>query len=395
MPIAERVKSALERSSWIRKMFEEGARLKAEHGPENVFDFSLGNPNLPPPESFRRTLRELVDEETPGAHGYMPNAGFPDVRRAVAEYVGREQGVDLGPEHIVMTVGAGGALNTLFRALLNPGDEVVVPRPYFVEYNFYLENHGGVIRTVPTTGEFDLDIGALDAAIGPKTRAVLINSPNNPTGKVYSRQNLEALRDLLERRAADTGRTIYLISDEPYRKIVYDGVEVPPILSLFRNAFVCTSYSKDLSIPGERIGYIAASPSMDHIDLVMGALTFTNRILGYVNAPALMQRAVARLQGQSVDIDAYRRNRDRLYQGLVDAGYECYKPEGAFYLFPKSPIPDDVAFVRELQKENILAVPGSGFGGPGYFRLAYCCAPETIERSLPGFRRAIERVRGG
>ncbi len=394
MPIAERVKSALERSSWIRKMFEEGARLKAEHGPENVFDFSLGNPNLPPPESFRRTLRELVDEEAPGAHGYMPNAGFPDVRRAVADYVGREQGVDLGPEHIVMTVGAGGALNTLFRALLNPGDEVVVPRPYFVEYNFYLENHGGVIRTVPTAEGFDLDIGAIDAAIGPKTRAVLINSPNNPTGKVYSRPNLEALRDLLERRSAEAGRTIYLISDEPYRKIVYDGVEVPPILSLFRNAFVCTSYSKDLSIPGERIGYIAASPGMEHIDLVMGALTFTNRILGYVNAPALMQRAVARLQGQSVDIDAYRRNRDRLYQGLVDAGYECYKPEGAFYLFPKSPIPDDVAFVRELQKENILAVPGSGFGGPGYFRLAYCCAPETIERSLPGFRRAIERVRG-
>ena len=394
MPIAERVKSALERSSWIRKMFEEGARLKAEHGPENVFDFSLGNPNLPPPESFRRTLRELVDEETPGAHGYMPNAGFPDVRRAVADYVGREQGVALGPEHIVMTVGAGGALNTLFRALLNPGDEVVVPRPYFVEYNFYLENHGGVIRTVPTTDAFDLDVDAIDAAIGPRTRAVLINSPNNPTGKVYSRGNLEALRDLLDRRSAETGRRIYLISDEPYRKIVYDGVEVPPILSLFRNAFVCTSYSKDLSIPGERIGYIAANPSMDHIDLVMGALTFTNRILGYVNAPALMQRAVARLQGQSVDIDAYRRNRDRLYQGLVDAGYECYKPEGAFYLFPKSPIPDDVAFVRELQKENILAVPGSGFGGPGYFRLAYCCAPETIERSLPGFRRAIERVRG-
>ncbi len=394
MPIAERVKAALERSSWIRKMFEEGARLKAEHGAENVFDFSLGNPNLPPPDAFRQTLRELVDQETPGAHGYMPNAGFPDVRRAVADYVGREQGVDLGPEHIVMTVGAGGALNTLFRALLNPGDEVVVPRPYFVEYNFYLENHGGVIRTVPTTEGFDLDIGAIDAAIGPKTRAVLINSPNNPTGKVYSRQNLEALRDLLERRAAETGRTIYLISDEPYRKIVYDGVEVPPILSLFRNAFVCTSYSKDLSIPGERIGYIAASPGMDQVDLVMGALTFTNRILGYVNAPALMQRAVARLQGQSVDIDAYRRNRDRLYQGLVDAGYECYKPEGAFYLFPKSPIPDDVAFVRELQKENILAVPGSGFGGPGYFRLAYCCAPETIERSLPGFRRAIERVRG-
>ncbi|RMG97806.1 MAG: pyridoxal phosphate-dependent aminotransferase [Candidatus Dadabacteria bacterium] len=393
MPVARRVRTALERASWIRKMFEEGARLKQEFGPENVFDFSLGNPNLDPPERFREVLKELVENDPPGCHGYMPNAGFPDVRAAVAAYVSTEQGVELSADHIIMTVGAGGALNTVFRAILDPGDEVVVPRPYFVEYNFYLENHGCTLTTVPTTETFDLRLDALDGAIGPKTRAVLINSPNNPTGKVYDRASLEALRDLLDRKSAELGRRIYLISDEPYRKIVYDGVEVPPVLEIFPHAFVCTSYSKDLSLPGERIGYVAVSPRMDDVGLVVGALTFTNRVLGYVNAPALMQRAVARLQGVTVDLGFYRRNRDALYQGLVDAGYECPKPEGAFYLFPKSPIPDDVAFVKELQKENILAVPGSGFGGPGHFRLAYCCAYETVERSLPGFRRALERVK--
>ncbi len=394
MPVSQRVRTALERASWIRKMFEEGARLKKELGPENVYDFSLGNPNLDPPERFREVLQELAQDDPPGCHGYMPNAGFPEVREAVAAYVSKEQGVGLTADHIVMTVGAGGALNTVFRAILDPGDEVVVPRPFFVEYNFYLDNHGGVLKTVPTTEAFDLRLDALDEAIGPRTRAVLINSPNNPTGKVYDRASLEALRDLLDRKSAELGRRIYLISDEPYRKIVYDGVEVPPVLEIFPQAFVCTSYSKDLSLPGERIGYIAVSPRMDDVALVTGALTFTNRILGYVNAPALAQRVVARLQGVTVDLEFYRRNRDTLYQGLVEAGYDCPKPEGAFYLFPRSPIEDDVAFVRELQKENILAVPGSGFGGPGHFRLAYCCSYETVERSLPGFRRALERVRG-
>ncbi|MHB8763543.1 MAG: pyridoxal phosphate-dependent aminotransferase [Deferrisomatales bacterium] len=394
MPVAAKIRKAMESSSWIRKMFEEGARLKAEFGAEHVFDFSLGNPNLEPPEAFRRTLRELLDEEPPGCHGYMANAGIPAVREAVAAQVALEQGAPVQGKHVVMTVGAGGALNTVFRAILEPGDEVVVPRPYFVEYNFYLDNHGGVLKTVPTSEEFDLLMGPLEEAIGPKTRAVLINSPNNPTGKVYSRRNLEELRDLVARKSAELGRLIYVISDEPYRKIVYDGAQVPGVLGLFPNSLVCTSYSKDLSLPGERIGYLAASPAIPEVDVLMGALTLTNRILGFVNAPALMQRAVARLQGVSVDMGFYQRNRDRLHQGLVEAGYRCPKPEGAFYLFPHSPIPDDVAFVRELQKENILAVPGTGFGGPGHFRLAYCSSFDTVERSLPGFRRAIERVRG-
>jgi aspartate aminotransferase len=271
---------------------------------------------------------------------------------------------------------------------------VVVPTPYFVEYNFYLENHQGVLKTVPTNRDFDLVIGPLSDAITEKTRAVLINSPNNPTGKVYSRKNLMELRDLLDRKTMEYGKTIYLISDEPYRKIAYDGIEVPGILELFFNAIVCSSYSKDLSLPGERIGYIAVGPAIAGVDTLLAGLTLTNRILGYVNAPALMQRAVARLQGVSVDLSLYKRNRDRLHEALTDAGYECHLPEGAFYLFPRSPIPNDVAFVQELQKERILAVPGSGFGGPGYFRLAYCCSQDTVERSLPGFRRAIERVAG-
>jgi aspartate aminotransferase len=394
MPIAPKIRQAMERSSWIRKMFEEGARLKEEFGAENVFDFSLGNPNLDPPDTFRQVLRQLLDEDPPGCHGYMPNAGLPEVREAVARQVSRDQEATVAARHIIMTVGAGGALNAVFRAILEPGDEVVVPRPYFVEYNFYLSNHGGVLKTADTTEEFDLDLEALEAAITRRTRAVIINSPNNPTGKVYSRHNLEQLRDLLERKLWEYGRVIHLISDEPYRNITYGDVVPPGIFSIFPNALVCTSYSKDLSLPGERIGYIAANPAIPEVDTLVAALTLTNRILGYVNAPALMQRTVARLQGQTVDISLYQRNRDRLHQGLVEAGYDCRLPEGAFYLFPRSPIDDDVAFVHELQKENILAVPGSGFGGPGHFRLAYCCSLETVERSLPGFQRALQRAGG-
>lgn len=393
MPVAQQIKAAMERSSWIREMFEAGARLKADFGEQNVFDFSLGNPNLDPPQAFRDVLGQLLEEDPPGCHGYMPNAGYPKVREAVADQVSTEQGVRAEGKHVVMTVGAGGGLNVVLRAILEPGDQVLVPRPFFPEYRFYAANHGGTLETVPSTAEFDLIVEAFESAIGPNTRAVILNSPNNPTGKVYSQRDLEALRDLMDRKAREYGRPIVLISDEPYRKIAYD-VEVPPILSIFPHSVVCTSYSKDLSLPGERIGYLVANPRMPDVELLVGALTMTNRILGFVNAPALMQRAVGRLQGCSVDIGFYRRNRDRLYEGLVEAGYRCHRPEGAFYLFPESPIGDDVGFVRELQKENILAVPGTGFGGPGHFRLAYCCAPETIERSLPGFARVMERVRG-
>ncbi len=392
MPVAGKIRDAMARSSWIRKMFEEGARLKAEFGAANVFDFSLGNPNLEPPEAFRQALRQLLEEDPPGCHGYMPNPGYPEVREAVAAQVGREQGVVLEGRHVLMTVGAGGALNTVFRAVLEAGDEVLVPRPYFVEYNFYADNHGAVLKTAPTTDDFDLDLGALEAEITPRTRVLIINSPNNPTGRVYDRGTLLALRELLDRKQTEFGRPVYLVSDEPYRKIVYDGVEVPGVLSIFPHSLVCSSYSKDLSLPGERIGYIAVSPSIPEVDVLLGGLALANRILGFVNAPALMQRAVAKLQGVTVDVGLYQRNRDRLYEGLVEAGYQCRKPEGAFYLFPRSPIPDDVAFVRVLQQENILAVPGSGFGGPGHFRLAYCCSYETVEKSLGGFTRALKKA---
>ncbi|MDW7711885.1 MAG: pyridoxal phosphate-dependent aminotransferase [Deferrisomatales bacterium] len=394
MPVARSIREAMEGSSWIRKMFEEGARLKGEFGAENVFDFSLGNPNLDPPEAFRKVLRELVAEDRPGAHGYMPNAGYPEVREAVAGQVAKDQGVAVSGKHVLMTVGAGGALNAVFRAILEPGDEIVVPRPYFVEYGYYADNHRGVLKSVPTSEEFDLRLEALEEAFSPRTRVVLLNSPNNPTGKVYSRESLQALSELVSRKSRESGRVIYLISDEPYRNIVYDGWEVPGVFPLFPHSVVCTSYSKDLSLPGERIGYIAVNPAMPEVDLLLGALALTNRILGFVNAPALMQRVVARLQGVKVDVGFYRRNRDRLYEALTEAGYRCLRPEGAFYLFPRSPIPDDVAFVQELQKENILAVPGTGFGGPGHFRLAYCCSFETVERSLPGFVRALQRVAG-
>ncbi|MBI5017594.1 MAG: pyridoxal phosphate-dependent aminotransferase [Deltaproteobacteria bacterium] len=392
MPVAGKIREAMERSSWIRKMFEEGARLKAQFGNDAVYDFSLGNPNLDPPEAYREVIRRLAANDAPGSHGYMPNAGYPETREAVARRLSREQEASVEGRHVVMTVGAGGALNVVFRAILEPGDEVVVPRPYFVEYDFYLDNHQGVLRSVPTTAEFDLDLAALADAITPRTRAVLVNSPNNPTGKVYSRRDLKGLADLLERKSREHGRILYLISDEPYRRIVYDGIEVPAIFPLFPHAFVCASHSKDLSLPGERIGYVAVNPVATQADTVVGALTLTNRILGFVNAPALMQRAVADLQEVTVDMSLYASNRDRLYDALTDAGYACHKPEGAFYLFPRSPIPDDVAFVRELQKERILAVPGTGFGGPGHFRLAYCCSAETVERSLPGFRRTLERI---
>jgi aspartate aminotransferase len=394
MPVSPKIRQTLERSSWIRKMFEEGGRLKERFGAENVFDFSLGNPNLPPPSQFKEVVRRILDEDLPGSHGYMPNVGFPDVRKAVAAQASKDQGAAVEARHVVMTVGAGGALNTVFRAILEAGDEIVVPRPYFVEYDAYLANHGGVLTSVPTSAEFDLLMEPLEEAINEKTRAVLINSPNNPTGKVYSRASLEQLRSVIEKKSARYGRVIHLISDEPYRNIAYDGVEVPGIFSIFPSSVVCTSHSKDLSLAGERIGYIAANPAMPEVDVLMGALALTNRILGFVNAPALMQRAVSRLQGVGVDVAFYQKNRDCLYEGLTSIGYRCRRPEGAFYLFPESPLADDVAFVRELLQENILAVPGSGFNGPGHFRLAFCCSHETVERSLPGFRRAFERVKG-
>lgn len=389
MSIAVKIKAAMEQSSWIRRMFEEGARLKALHGADKIFDFSLGNPNLPPPAEFSEALRRVASG--PPDHGYMPNVGYAATRKAVARTVSREQEMPVAENDVIMTCGAAGALNVIFKAILDPGDEVLVPSPHFVEYGAYADNHGGALKTVPTKTDFTLDVDAMRAAITPKTKAVLVNSPNNPTGQVYSEASLSALAGALEGAGRKFKRTIYLVSDEPYRQIVYDGIKVPSVFRAYRESIVASSYSKSISIPGERLGYLAVHPQASSHDELISAAAMTNRTLGFVNAPALMQRVVAETQNAAVDVSLYARKRGLLCDGLAAAGYEFNKPAGAFYLFPKSPDPDDAAFVRALLEERILAVPGRGFGAPGYFRLAYCVADETIVNAMPGFKRAIER----
>jgi aspartate aminotransferase len=391
MAVSKKIEGFIEKSSWIRKMFEEGIARVEKYGAENVFDFSLGNPNLDPPDSLREILREFANNPEPGQHAYMPNAGYESTRGAVAEYLKGQNQQDFTPDDVVMTVGAGGGLNVVFKTLLNPGEEVIIPSPYFVEYVFYLDNHQGVPKIVETGPDFSLDVAEIEKAIGESTRAVLINSPNNPTGKVYTQGELEALGKLLTDCSRKFGQTIYLISDEPYRKIVYDGVTVPSVFDAYNESFVVTSFSKDLSLPGERIGYAALNPDISNKAIMRGGMILCNRILGYVNAPALMQRAVARLLEESVDISIYKKKRDLLCDGLEAFGYDFARPEGAFYLFPKTPIDDDTEFVSALQEENILTVPGSGFGRPGHIRISYCVSDDVIERSLPGFERAIKK----
>jgi aspartate aminotransferase len=392
MTIAAKIEETLSKSSWIRKMFEEGGRLKAEHGADNVFDFSIGNPNLEPPQAFQDALEKIACQKGENIHGYMPNPGYPSVRQAIADSVGDEQGAVLSADDIVITCGAAGGLNIILKALLNPGDEVLVTTPFFVEYTFYADNHGGVLKTVEANEDFTLNLAAIGEAITPKTKVMIVNSPNNPTGQIYSKESLAALGGLLEKKGAEFGTTIYLVSDEPYRKIVFDNTVVPPVFPTYKNTIVATSHSKDLSLPGERIGYLIVNPACPFRDQLLPALALTNRILGFVNAPALMQRVLPLIQGASVDIDAYRRKRDLLCDVLNEAGYTFNTPPGAFYFFVKSPIKDDVKFVGMLQEELILAVPGTGFGGPGYFRLAFCVDDGTIERSRSAFKQAMDRV---
>lgn len=381
----------MEKASWIRKMFEEGDRMKKEYGAENVFDFSLGNPNVEPPEAFFEALEAVVAERAPNRHGYMSNAGYPQTREAVAEYLSEEHGLEIFGEHVIMTCGAGGALNVVLKTLLDPGDEVIIPTPYFVEYNFYVDNYGGVCKLVKSKDDFSLDLEAIEAAINDKTKVVLINSPNNPTGKVYDKASIEGLGRLLADQSSRRGKQIYLVSDEPYSKIVYDGVKVPSLLQAYANSILVTSYSKDLSLPGERLGFIAVNPALEPLPECLGGLVFSNRTLGFVNAPAIMQRVVQRLQGLSVDIEIYKQKRDLLCSILGDLGYSFNKPEGAFYLFPKSPVEDDVQFVRELQEQRILVVPGSGFGGPGYFRISYCVDDAVIKGAADGFAAVAKK----
>lgn len=393
MTISKKIEDIISRASFIRKMFEEGAQLKAKYGPENVYDFSLGNPNLPPPEKFNELLRDTVDSCGLGDHCYMPNTGYPMVCGSVADYLAVEQQAPVTDKEVMMTCGASGALNVALKTILDPGDEVLTPAPCFVEYKFYADNHGGVLRTVRAKPDFQLDLDALAEAIGKKTKAVLINSPNNPTGQVYPEEDLVALGALLEKKSKAYQRTIYLISDEPYRKIVYDDVKVPSIFASYRNSIIGTSYSKDISIPGERIGFIAINPAATYKTELAAGMAVANRILGFVNAPALMQRVVACMQGMSVDIAAYARKRDLLCDGLAACGYEFIKPAGTFYLFPRSPIADDVEFADVLKEERVLVVPGSGFDGPGHFRIAFCVDDDVIRNSMPGFKKAIEKYK--
>lgn len=391
MTVAQKINAMMAKSSWIRKMFEEGARLKATHGADKVFDFSLGNPNLPPPEKFNEILRETVDSCGLGDHCYMPQVGYPQVCVSIAEYLTREQGVAVTSDEIVMSCGAAGALNVIFKALLDPGNEVLSPVPCFVEYGSYVDNHGGVLKMVKTHPDFTLDLAAIADAITEKTKIVLINSPNNPTGQIYDKTSLDSLGRLLEEKSQAFGHIIYLVSDEPYRKIVFDGAEVPSIFQSYPQSIIATSYSKDISIPGERIGFAALNPAATYKKELMAGMALSTRILGFINAPALMQRVVAGMQGLSVDIGEYQRKRDLLCDGLADAGYTFTRPTGAFYLFPQSPIADDVAFVRALQSELILVVPGSGFAGPGHFRIAFCVEDQTIINALPGFKKVLKQ----
>jgi len=387
MAISAKVQSCIEGSSWIRRMFEEGGRLREKFGDENVFDFTLGNPNIDPPARFYDQLRLLLNSPTTGMHRYMSNAGYDESRNAVAARLAAESGAQVKGSHVIMTCGASGALNVVLKTVLNPGEEVVILAPYFVEYKFYIDNHGGVPREVWTDREsFQLDIAAIESVINEKTRAIIINSPNNPTGVIYPAESLRALGEMIERKERELERQIYLISDEPYARISYNGRHVPNIFRFVTNAVIVTSHSKDLALPGERIGYLAANPAMTHVELFMEGAVFCNRTLGFVNAPALMQRLVANLQDESVDIAVYQAKRDLLYESLTAYGFKMVKPDGAFYLFPRSPLQDDVAFVRIAQKHNLLLVPGAGFGAPGYFRVAYCVDVEMIKRSLPAWR---------
>jgi aspartate aminotransferase len=388
--VSRAVSDNLAKASWIRRMFEEGARLKQERGADKVLDFTLGNPEIEPPPAVLAAARRVLESEARHLHAYMPNAGHLEVRAAVARRLRAATGLAYTPNHILMTVGAGGALNTVLKALLDPGDEVLTVAPFFAEYAFYAENHGGRLVVVPPKADLTPDVRALETAISPKTRAILLNSPNNPSGVIYPASTFVEIQALLDR----TARPIVLISDEPYRALVFDDVVPPEVPLLVTRSIVATSWSKSLAIPGERIGYLAFSPRMPEAAELFEACTFTSRVLGFVNAPALWQWVVAEVGDQVIDVAPYREKRDLMYEGLTRIGYQCVKPQGAFYVFPRTPIDDDVAFVRLLAEESVLTVPGSGFGVPGHIRISLTVERDTVMRALPGFERAFRRAGG-
>lgn len=390
--IAEKMIPFVQNNSAIRTMFEEGNRLKKKYGEDKVFDFSLGNPSVPAPDCVREAIIHLVNNEEPTAlHGYMNNAGFEDVRETIAQSLNRRFGTAFSAKNLIMTVGAASGLNVILKTILNPGDEVVVFAPYFLEYGAYIKNYDGkIVEISPDTETFQPNLQELKEKITARTKAVIVNTPHNPTGVIYSEETIRALAGILEEKQREYGSVICLISDEPYRELAYDGAKVPYLTKYYKNTVVGYSYSKSLSLPGERIGYLVIPDEMEESETVIAAAGIANRILGSVNAPSLMQKVIARCVDAEVDVAAYDKNRKAFYQGLTDCGFQCVKPEGAFYLFVKSPVPDEKEFCEAGKKYNILMVPGSSFACPGYVRLAYCVSHETILNSLPRFRKLAE-----
>ncbi len=394
--IADKMKALVKNSSAIRAMFEEGKIMAAKYGAENVYDFSLGNPNVPAPVQVKEAIIEEAEKEDPIVlHGYMSNAGYEDVRQAVAESINKKFDTAFSAKNIIMTVGAAGGLNVILKTLLNPGDEVIAIAPYFGEYNSYVSNFDGKLVVVsPNTETFQPNLTELEEKLTARTKAVIVNSPNNPTGVIYSEETIQAMSEILRKKQKEFGTDIYLISDEPYRELAYDGVEVPYLTKYYENAIIGYSFSKSLSLPGERIGYLVIpDEAADSEDVISAAGTAT-RILGYVNAPSLMQKAVAKCLDAQADVPYYDRNREDLYNGLKEMGFECIKPQGAFYLFMKSPVADEKVFCEAAKKQHILIVPGSSFACPGYVRIAYCVAHETIINSMPGFKALAEEFLG-
>lgn len=392
--IAEKMKGMVANSSAIRAMFEEGNRLAEIYGAENVYDFSLGNPNVPAPQAVKQAMIELLDESDPVVlHGYTnSNSGYADVRQTVAESVNERFGTAFTGENIVMTVGAAGGLNVIFKTLLNPGDEVIAFAPYFGEYRSYTNNYDGVLVEIsPNTENFQPKLEEFEEKITPKTKIVIVNTPNNPTGVVYSEGTIRKMTEIMEAKQKEYGTDIYLVSDEPYRELAYDGVEVPYLTKYYNNTIIGYSYSKSLSLPGERIGYLVIPDEVADSDDVKSAANVATRILGFVNAPTLQQKVVAKCINEKTDLTFYNRNRETLYNGLIDCGFECIKPQGAFYLFVKSPVENEKAFCEEAKKLHILMVPGSSFACPGYVRLAYCVSYETIVNSLPKFQELAKK----
>ncbi len=392
MALARRLDPILAGGTLIRKMFNQGQELIEKFGADKVYDLSIGNPDLSPPQSFYRAAADILSADIPRKHAYMNNAGYPETRQVIAHRVTREQETETDWKNIVMTVGAGGALSLCFFALVNPGDEVLVNAPAFVAYNNYLSVHGGVLNVVPGREDFDLNLEAMEGMISENTAAIIINSPNNPSGVIYPESSLKALGEMLERAYRRHGRRIYLISDEPYREIIYRDEGVPPVFPSYPHSIICYSYSKALSVPGERIGWAAVHPEAEDSARLIAGMTGGTLNMGFTNAPALMQRIIAKIDGEVVDVERYRRRRDTLTEGLARIGYDFTEPEGAFYLFPKAPGGDDTAFCDALVEERILAVPGAGFAMPGYFRISYCVDEEIIRRSMPGFERVFQRM---